>query len=376
MAECIAKSASTSTHSSPGASANLMRPKVTICTGLIKLFRRCIRSRTGLSEWCDIHDDSHSAENDGHGHFIQVFRQALNVLVPAHDLQQLEARSFRIAQTQANDNATNQKPQTLVVTDVFGQLEIEDTDDVVFQPSPTSQEAAKKEVREFEKAHTPASYEVEDDGEGWLFALHCLWADIDDVILFVRASRVQYSNGEIDLTAVSVATNTAIDLIRCAEDDFNNANLKKPKVYTVAGMDQHLCSLQFIENCSRDGIRPPPPSRECIVPLSAWPQVQDSFYHIYVLLSQNGAKHLPNGSGTIPITRPAWMGTFDPNFDWENTSPKSQFEQDAALSMDVIFTIGPYVQLANTPNDEELMKGMRDTLHDNPPVWLLFASWA
>jgi len=100
--------------------------------------------------------------------------------------------------------------------------------------------------------------------------------------------------------------------------------------------------------------------------------VEESFLHVYRLLKtsdDDGKKR-----GTIPITRPGWMGTYDPALDRSRASAKRLSEQDGGLLMDIIVTLGPYSRLSNTPNDDELMKGMREHLHgETPPLWFVFA---
>jgi len=207
-------------------------------------------------------------EGDGHGHFINVLRQALQVLVPVHELQELKARNFRIAKAQSG--GSEKDGETLKVTNAYGELEIEELDEGALEAIPRVVLPASKDASEHDKSASNVKYEVEDDGEEWLFALHCLWRDLHEIQHYLKGLWLIYSEGKVDLATVSVVTNTAIDLIRRAEEDFNNAGLKLPEPWRQPQFDQHLCELYFMEACIRDELPPPKPSRECIVPLSAY----------------------------------------------------------------------------------------------------------
>jgi hypothetical protein len=60
----------------------------------------------------------------------------------------------------------------------------------------------------------------------------------------------------------------------------------------------------------------------------------------------------------IHITRAGWLGTYNPKLDLETASPKQLYEQDTALMADMFATLRPLVRFHQTPNDDELMKGM------------------
>ena len=291
--------------------------------------------------------------------------------MPVHELHELEARNFRIAKAQ--NGASAKDGETPKVTNAYGQLEIEDIDDDAFEAMPSVTIPASKDAPREKNAGT-VKYEVEDDGDEWTFAIHCLWGDLLEIQHYLKGLWLIYSEGKVDLATVSVVTNTAIDLVRRAEEDFNNAKLKLPEPYTWPKFRdlQHPCELYFMEACIRDGVGPTMPTRECVVPLEAYDQVEESFLHVYRLLKGEDKKG--KKKGTIPITRPGWMGTYDPALDRSRASAKRLSEQDGGLLMDMIVTLGPYSRIANTPNDDELLKGVTEHLHgEDPPLWFVFA---
>lgn len=168
MAESIAKAAPA--HDSSVASDGDMmeidepvKPTVKISIGLIKIFRRCIRARTGTREWYEtrgkdeeeklasgkrrkVDDDE---DDDGRGHFTKFLWQASKVLVPVHELHELEARNFRIAKAQ--NDALAKDGETLKVTNAYGQLEIEVTDEDAFEAMPSVSVPASNDTLGLEK---------------------------------------------------------------------------------------------------------------------------------------------------------------------------------------------------------------------------------
>ena len=146
-----------------------------ISTGLTKLFKRCIESRTGVTDWYQANltddDSDHEDGESGHGHFIGVLQHALQVLIPVHKLQELDKQNFKLART--GDAAEGKDKEVLTVTNAFGKLQIEDVDEAALEAMPSATvipDGSKK----------PIQYEVEDDGSEWIFGVQeKLRCDID-----------------------------------------------------------------------------------------------------------------------------------------------------------------------------------------------------
>ena len=136
-------------------------------------------------------------------HFVGVLQKTLQVLVPVHELQKLEKQKFKLAKPQgADDRATN----TLKVTNGFGQLEIEEIDESSLDAIPDAS-VERTEPRSTKK------YEIDDEGEEWLFAVHCFYNDMHQIKDYLMRLWENYLTGDIDLATAAVTTNTAIDLI-------------------------------------------------------------------------------------------------------------------------------------------------------------------
>ena len=267
-----------------------------ISTGLIKVFKRCIQARSDTIDWYALHDDEDDddATEESHSHFVGVLQKTLQVLVPVHELQKLDKQKFKLAKSQgADDGATS----TLKVTNAFGQLDIYDIDE-------SNLDAIPDATVERTEPRSPKKYEIDDEGEEWLFAVHCFYNDMHQIKDYLMRLWENYSAGDIDLATAAVTTNTAIDLIRRSEDDMRSSNLRLPEGYDKIGHSE-LPELWFMECCIRDGLAPPRnDALKYMVPLEAWEQVEESFLLPFRLLSSSAK----SAGEPIMITRPAWFG--------------------------------------------------------------------
>src|SRR5437660_1196691 len=70
----------------------------------------------------------------------------------------------------------------------------------------------------------------DDTGKERFFALHCCFFDMHELRNFLSVSWSIYKTGHINLATVIVTINTAYDLMRRVEDDFNK-EMRIPKDY-------------------------------------------------------------------------------------------------------------------------------------------------
>lgn len=296
-----------------------------ISTGLIKLFKRCIMKRTGVAQWFQAEHEK-EGESGGHAHFVKVLRKTLQVLVPMHELQEMDKKKFKLSTL---ENVSTANGTTISsVTNAFGKLEIEETDEVALETVPDAKPVSTGETKQ------PIKYEVEEDMGDWFYALDCLFQDVHDLLYFVTDIWGRYLDGKLDLAAAAVATNTAIDLVKRAEQSFlveTKSSMMTQKL--ESGKEDHVCWYYFISCCIRDGEKEPRVNpREAIVPLEQWEQVEQSLLLVLELLKTQNSK-------MINITRAGWLGTYDPKLNLDTASTRQLYEQDCALMMDMMVTL-------------------------------------
>jgi hypothetical protein len=88
-------------------------------------------------------------------------------------------------------------------------------------------------------------------------------------------------------------------------------------------------------------------------------------------------RQVANERGSMPLTRPAAIGTYTPGIERAKVDLKELSEQDGGILMDFLATVGPYVSARDTPNDDELMRGIQAMLFKKKgliPLWLVFAA--
>jgi len=136
----------------------------------------------------------------------------------------------------------------------------------------------------------------------------------------------------------SLATNTTYDLIRRAEDDFNT-EMRIPKDYAGKFQDGNVVELYYVDTCLRAGLEPKSFQGRSIVDFERWPFVQELFQLPYRLLVS--FRWGINELGSMPLTRPASVGTYTPGVDRSKLSLQELTEQYNGLLMDFLATIGP-----------------------------------
>jgi hypothetical protein len=359
MAEHIAKSQD----------ASLKIPR-----GFINLMKRCIKTRRGTSDWFQENVPVTAVEElnstDRHLHFANVLQRTLQTLLPVEELRKGDGTTGK-----QSTGLSGAEPVKGDLANAFNLLKVDEAEDEDFDPLTALVPAESGE----KKASAPqrVRYVVDtedDDGEEWFFALHCFFFDMHELRIFISVLWSLYKAGQIDLATVAVTTNTAYDLMRRAEDDFNK-EMRIPKDYAGKFPDGDVVELYYVDTCLREGLEPKSLQGRSIVDFERWPFVQESFQLPYRLLVsfRQGINEL----GGMPLTRPASLGTYTPGVDRSKLSPQELTEQDSGLLMDFLTTIGPYIPVADTPNDDELMKGIEGMLPRNKgkiPLWLVVAA--
>jgi len=348
---------------------------ILIPLGIIKTFKNCIVQRSRTAKWYELDPEiteEDKSKNVSHAYFIEVLKEALQVLVPISKLQQLEKEKFKLSRSEKVQVSTPGADD--VPVNKYAHLEIQDID-----------EEAYEALEDVSTVETPApvqrkKYEMEalDADNEWILAMSCFFDDIDVLRDDLRGYWEEYAEGDLDLTTAAVTTNTAIEMVKKAEEEFRK--LKKPKSFLKYG-DDSIPFIWFVECCIQAGVEQPPNahgSSKFFVPISAWEQVQESYlllYRLVVIYFQGIRTGSRGGQRAFPVTRPAWLGTYNPALKWDKISDERQYEQVCALVMDMLVTLGAFTQFSNTPNDDMLTKGISELQEWDiePPMWFLFA---
>ncbi|KAJ9662202.1 hypothetical protein H2198_001553 [Neophaeococcomyces mojaviensis] len=368
MAQCIADSKDT---------------KIIIPLKILKIFKSCITARSTTHKWYETEplEEEEKEGNITHEFFINSLKRSLQVLVPVAKLRELDQNHCALpnpsAQAYLNEKGGDNR---------YAHLEIQDIDEEAYEamanavsvtssaapnvnPQPTTPQAKVKYIAE----------DLDEFSE-FHFALSCFMDDVTTLQYQLKSFWEQYANSEVDLTTVAVTTNTAIEMVKKAEQEFSK--IKKPSLNGVYDR-MRIPDIWFMECCIRDGVSPEDfsdtSSRKFFVPLMAWEQVKESYlllFRLAIIYSNGTTPGLRGRDRIFAITRPAYLGTYNPELEFDDLSPEKQYEQIAAIVSDMFATVGGYCVLGEeTPNDDMLMRGISYLQQHqvDPPMWLLFA---
>lgn len=348
-------------------------PSLKIPAGFIKLMKRCIKTRKGTTDWFEEKVDLKDKDNnDRHSYFADVLHKTLQTLVSRLELETLD----QVAEMKQRPLSTGIPvgDRSTALVNAFSLLQVDDTEDFDQATAHVASESSTSPAFLTPRVRYEVEQPDEDDGEEWFFALHCFFADMHELRVYLGCLWNDYIRGEVDLASVAVTTNTAYDLVRRAEDDFNRT-MRIPKEYAGMFPDGKVVELYHVDSCMREGLEPRP-TPGAIVDLEKWSIVKESFQLPYrLLVSFCGG--IAGNRNSMPVTRPAWLGQYDPNADRSSLSPDEMCQQDSALLSDFLATVGPYMHVADTPNTDELSNGLLDMYSSKEgkiPLWLIFAA--
>lgn len=167
-----------------------------------------------------------SEADDRHAYFVEVLERVCQLLKPHMEAGVLNDAKFNKPAT----NADSKDPLTNTF-DILG----------VYEPSEAFLNAPDVAIPPRAAAEYVA--EQQDTHQDAMFALVVLIHDYDRLRREIRLLWARYERGELDLAAVSVATNTAFELARSMEDDV------KPLFDKFEGALHLLSKAFFIATC-------------------------------------------------------------------------------------------------------------------------------
>ena len=198
------------------------KPPVKVPQIISRLLDRAIGLRKRCATWFQnkaVTDQGLSA-NSKHWHFIGILESVLQILHPnwASDTAN-SAHQSKIATPSTNAPAKSECELDNLVN-LYDVLYIDDLDeDSTAAPTlatPVKNAASpKKRCSETRKI----VYEAETTMEEVYFAMFCFFNDLNRLREFLRNLWQQYDAGTLNLMTVSVTTNTAINIVRRAEQD-------------------------------------------------------------------------------------------------------------------------------------------------------------
>jgi hypothetical protein len=288
--------------------ASYNKPTVQVPAAILTLLNRAIALRKRHARWYS-HDlsDENLKSNATHDYFVGVLENVRDTLKPR-------------SHSHISNPSTEIQDDYTAASNLFDTLKIEEPSGGL-SSAPTPTETLQDERHESEEQFV--AEQVKTAQERYL-AAHCLFHDIDKIREFVVKI---WSVGAFDLMNCAVATNTAIDLVRQAQRDFE-------KEFGIAFDYEEVAGHFYAVQCQSQGLDP---SRRASagdpINFEAAGIANFVMFPVYILLASFKDVLSDNH---IPVSKPGFFGSYDPNSDRSKKSAREQFEEDKVILMEIM----------------------------------------
>ncbi|KAI1179018.1 hypothetical protein F4777DRAFT_535287 [Nemania sp. FL0916] len=283
------------------------KPAVKIPAALARLFSRAIEARQLFSDWYEQHnnqDEYQSSSNRRHSHFTNVLNNTWEILRPFVQAEKSRRRPQPGQPSQSDASSVH-------LTNRFSGLHVE------VSPENEQDTAAETDEKPDEKldesdyvlknvvpvAIAKSEEEIEDD---FLFAIHSFFLDLHDLRTMLSKGYWQCfctQEGGHDLILTALVTNTAIQLVRRAEQQLDLL-IERPKKYLLPAhafpaIMMHATHQIIGMKSINEFIKP---SRTCH--FSLYDEHADLlFWNIYQAVQNALWRAKPSGKGTFQVSK-------------------------------------------------------------------------
>lgn len=296
--------------------------------------------------------DQLNGVDEGHSYFVGVLERTREFLMP-----RMPSDSIKDFVTKPNRDSESQTASEL--SNSFADLDVQELSQD-FINAPDVSPAARVEVQ--------PRYEAEplDSLEEQYFAAHCLFQDVKKIRAFLRQLWTSYLEG-MDIVAISVTTNTAIDFVRSLEQDYLR---QFPGQSDFEGIVKLFYGAQCL-NRGQDpsSTRPGEPFNFAVYDLA-----EECLLSTYVILSSVQDVISP---GSLPVYKPGHFGTRDMSSDWFDKSPREKFQDDKVVLLEAFpdLMLMTMITEKSPLAEDELIRGFRGMGPGKDiPLWLVFAA--
>ncbi|KAI4183777.1 MAG: hypothetical protein LQ346_006232 [Caloplaca aetnensis] len=329
------------------------KPWVKVPVGLVKVMDRAINLRKQFGSAV-----AGSGNPDrGHAHFLGILEKTREVLKP-HSVPAEDGLAGPECESGALDAEEQQD-----ISNIFDTLDLEEPSQE-FLDAPGVGPAPRKT----EKEPNP-KYEVEtpQTREEEYLAAHCLLEDVISIRRFLCALWKNYQEG-MELYAVSITVNTAIDFVRTLELDMS-------KRFPAKADYESITMIFYQAQCLDRGIDPEHKQHPGdLFNLAVYDLAEDIMLPTYSILS-NLQDVIRNG--TVPQYKPGYLGHRDRRTHWHQKSARDKIQDDRLVMMEAFpdLVLLSTITSRNPLAEDELVRGIRKMSPGKDiPLWLVFAA--
>ncbi|OQD93964.1 hypothetical protein PENSOL_c029G05076 [Penicillium solitum] len=237
----------------------------------------------------------------------------------------------------------------------FEHLELEEQSEAFLNardaPKPAAPEKSTGPSAPDVKAEADLEAEVVLDYRENIFMFHLLIQDANAFMGVIENPWRGYKIGVVELVPAAMTTNTAIDLLRCMEEEM------KPSLDKVGGVEK-LLEAYYSSRCFHLGEQPDYKERPGDgLNFKVYGQTQDLFITAWQLLRAFTAICNPHH---VPVYKPGICGTYDPKSDRESKPAKEKFDEDTQISMEAFaefYLLGSHAR--ENFAEDELSRGLK-----------------
>ena len=335
------------------------KPVIEVPQSLAGALNRAIDLRKDHNEWSKGQKSSDKSirgannADESHSFFLNVLQQTRDILKP-------RTPSYLLDDFLSKPSGDHERQKSKELSNQFAELEVQEPSQAfVDAPDVVSEPKSSPEPRyEAEPVNT-----IEEE----YFAIHCLFQDIRNIRSCVRQLWGNYLQG-MDVAAISVTTNTAIDLVRNLEREFR---LQFPDKSDYKDIVELFYKVQCLNQGQDPGHLQEPGD---YFNLAVYDLAEECLMSTYIILASVQDVVKP---GVIPVYRPGHFGHRNLRSEWSSKSPREKFQDDKLVLLEAFPDLMMMTMItAKSPlAEDELLRGFRDMAPGKDiPLWLVFAA--
>ena len=347
--------------------AQFTKPAVKVPLALAKALNRAIelrqqhnersRGQAGSELSVDVEDS-----NKSHSYFLGILestREILQGLMPSEKHSNLLSQPSSTANWQEGSGTSS----IAQISNIFENLDIQ-------EPSQEFLDAPDVERAISTDAVGEPIYEAEKlcNIEEQYTAAHCLFQDVKNIRFFLRQLWTSYRDGGLDLVAVSITTNTAIDFVRSMEQDLLHRFPDKSDY-------ESIMRIFYVAQCLHRG-HDPSNKQQSDDPFNfeVYDLAEAVMLPTYIVIQSLQKVIKPN---QVPLYKPGYFGVRNTRIDWDRKTAREKFHDDRLVLMEAFpdLMLMSMVTSRSTLAEDELIRGIR---HMTPgkaiPLWLVLSA--
>ena len=233
------------------------------------------------------------------------------------------------------------------IENIFAGLTLEEPSDEFLNSAPL-----KKAQELSAKVDDGTRYQAErlQKIEEQYLAAHCLLAEISSIREHIKSLWALYRDGQMDLDSASITTNTAVELVRRIQEDYD-------KNFPDHSDFEGLIRTFYTSQCVSKGQDPNHKQRpDDTINMAVYDLADQILLPTYTIMTSLSDVIAP---GKIPLYKPGHFGFRDLSTEWSQKSPHDKFQDDRLVLLEAFTGFSALAKIRSFAEDE-LIRGVRE----------------